>query len=312
MNQTDTITHHAVAVAVHDTAKAHVQKPVAVHDTTHRVSKPTAVRQILPKDTLAKDTLAVDTVHKTHVYGITLTPPKYPKVEVNAADTTGMSWVIGGLLLLFCIIGIRFHNNRRYVATLFQNLVDVRTRMNVFDETVRETSFLVLLNLLWSCSAGILLYGLLCHTTGFAAQYGFNLHALTTHPSLSIAICMGIGVAYTCFMSLAYVIVGNVFADSVKAKMWLKGYTAGQGLLSTIYFILALLMLSHPEWGEILLWIAAGMLILTKIVFIWKGFRIFFTQISSWVLFLCYLCSLEIVPLILTYLAAIFICSLLH
>lgn len=267
---------------------------------------------VLPKDTVAADTVAKDTVSKTHVYGITLTPPKLPTVAANNTDSIGMSCVIGGIILLFCIIGIRIHNNRRYLTTLFQNLVDVRTRSNVFDETVRETSFMVLLNLLWSCSAGVLLYGLLRFTVPSNPFCSFGIPALKTHTAASMAICMGVMLVYTCFMSLSYTLVGTVFANREKAKMWLKGYTSGQGLLSFAFFILALLYVSHPEWAQELLWTVVGSFVLTKIVFIWKGFRIFFTQISSWVLFLYYLCSLEIVPLILTYLAAILLCGLLH
>ncbi|MDE6338919.1 MAG: DUF4271 domain-containing protein [Muribaculaceae bacterium] len=51
-----------------------------------------------------------------------------------------------------------------------------------------------------------------------------------------------------------------------------------------------------------------GIIGIGKIVFIYKGFRIFFQQLRSWLLFLCYLCSLEIVPLILAYLLAYQIC----
>ena len=44
-----------------------------------------------------------------------------------------------------------------------------------------------------------------------------------------------------------------------------------------------------------------AMLILVKFVFIIKGFRIFFTESSLWVVFLYYLCSLEIVPMVITF-----------
>ncbi|MDE5870106.1 MAG: DUF4271 domain-containing protein, partial [Muribaculaceae bacterium] len=64
-------------------------------------------------------------------------------------------------------------------------------------------------------------------------------------------------------------------------------------------------------WTVGLLEIAAGVFILGKIMFIYKGFRIFFNQISSWMLFLYYLCSVEIVPLILTYFATLQLCSIL-
>ncbi len=266
----------------------------------------------VPADSLSSsETLGSDTIKKADRYGITLKGPVVPEVVANETDSFGLSIVTGGVILLFCVIGIRFHNNSKYITTMLRNLIDVRVRTNVFDDTVRETSFMVLLNFLWSCSAGILLYGLLCATVPDNPAASFGISGLHTHPALSMAICIGVGIVYTCFMAVAYFMVGTVFAGKIKARLWLKGYTAGQGFLSFVYFFLALLLISHPEWGVGILWVAAGWLILAKIVFIWKGFRIFFTQISSWVLFLYYLCSLEIVPLILTYLAAILLCGFL-
>lgn len=268
-------------------------------------------------DTVAKaaaDSVALaDSVPaKAKEYGITLQAPAVPEVAANPGDSYGMSYIIGGLAILFFIIGLRFRNNVKYVTAMLHNLVDVRLRSNAFDETVRETSFILLLTFLWSCSAGIVLWSVLGFTMPDNPAASFGLPSLHTNPSGTIAVCMGVGVAYTCLMALAYFTVGTVFTDAVKAKMWVKGFTAGLGLLSVAFLPLSMLLLFYPEWTEILLWTALGLFLMAKIVFIWKGFRIFFTQISSWVLFLYYLCSLEIVPLILTYLAALWLCSLLH
>lgn len=263
-------------------------------------------------DIAVSDSIARDTISMEHVYGVLLTPPQQAHAIMRDGRSSGMSYIFGGMILLFCIIGIRFHNSRRYVAAMLRSLVEVRIRNNVFDETIRETSFLVLLNLMWSCSAGVLLYGLLVLTMPDNPFYSYGLPVLETGKSLSLAVCMGVGVVYTCFMSVAYYVVGSVFSDAEHARMWLKGFTASQGLLSFIYFPLALLILCRPDWTETLLWIGMGAFLLSKTVFLWKGFRIFFIQISSWVLFLYYLCSLEIVPLILTYMAAMWFCSLLQ
>ena len=271
----------------------------------------TAAPRTATPHTVAVDTVAADTVPaREKVFGVTLEMPERPTVE-RAVKNDGLSWILGGMFILFFTIGLRFRNNQKYVTSLLRNLVEVRVRQNVFDETVRETSFLILLNLLWSCSAGIILCRLIAHTVGNNPIWSFGIPALTTSPSLCMAICMGVMIVYTCFMALCYLMVGSVFSDLVKAKMWLKGFAASQGLLSILYFPLAMLLLFYPEWADILFWTALCTFLLAKIIFIWKGFRIFFTQFSSWVLFLYYLCSLEIVPLILTYWVACFLCGLL-
>ncbi len=275
--------------------------------------KPSTIQQSTVIPYTANDsTAAADSLSaRPKNYGVLLEAPVPPEVPRKESDSFGMSCILAGLFLLFCIIGLRFRNNSKYIAALLRNLVEVRVRSNVFDETVRETSFIVLLNLLWSCSAGMVLCALLAYTMPTAPEASYGIQALSTHPALCTAICMGIMILYTCMMALAYFTVGSVFSDVVHARMWLKGFLASQGLLSVIFFPLALMLLYYPQWSEYLLWGALGSLLLGKIVFIWKGFRIFFTQFSSWVLFLYYLCSLEIVPLILTYWAASLLCSLL-
>lgn len=282
--------------------------PAPVSTPSPRVEKPHAGASgtILPRDSVATDSVAADTL-KTKTFGIVLEAPEHPVPVSRTDNSSGMSYIIGGLSIIFFIIGLRFRNNRKILGSMLHNMVDVRMRGNAFDETVRETSFVLLLNILWGCCAGIVLWGTL--SLGQPGQ--IPLPALTLRPAASIAVCMGAGVAYTFLMALAYLTVGTVFSDSVHARMWLKGFTSGIGILSIIWFPLALLILFYPEWRENLLWTTLGLFLLVKIVFIWKGFRIFFTQISSWVLFLYYLCSLEIVPLILTYLAALQLCLLL-
>ncbi|MDE6804770.1 MAG: DUF4271 domain-containing protein, partial [Muribaculaceae bacterium] len=116
---------------------------------------------------------------------------------------------------------------------------------------------------------------------------------------------------YTLFMMGVLWLTGIIFTDRNRAALWVKGYAAAQGLLSFIFFPLALLCQSYPGEQMTFLYVAGGALVLAKLIFIWKGLRIFFNQFSSWVLFLYYLCSLEIVPLILTYIAAVLLCVLL-
>lgn len=219
----------------------------------------------------------------------------------------GASAVVLLLILMFCAVGLRFRNNVKYVGAIVSDLIEVRERHNAFDDTVRETSFLVMLNILWSLSAGVIIY---CAIKAMLPVSPVNSIALKGNPALFMMICMGVAVAYSAFMALAYLLVGNVFADRRHAEMWVKGFAASQGLLSLFFFPLALLCLCYPQYIVTLLWVALGAFTLAKIIFIWKGFRIFFTRISSWVLFLYYLCSLEIIPLFITFFAALQLCLL--
>lgn len=240
------------------------------------------------------DSVAADSVAAEPRFGIVLqAEPESGSLPRPESADAGMSWVVGTLMVIFLIVAIRYRSNTKYAKALVREMLGVRERGNVFDDTVRETSFLVLLNLMWVCSGGVL--------------FGALVGAPATPAGIGIS--AGIVAAYTLFMLTAYYIIGNVFSDARHASMWVRGFAAGQGIGSLAVFPLALLHICYPSMTEIWLMIAGGVLFLIKIVFIWKGFRIFFTQTASWLLFLYYLCSLEIVPLILTYVAACHIFS---
>lgn len=241
--------------------------------------------------------------------GIILEDPA-SKLSEPVADngSFGTSWVVLALLVLFCAVSLRFRNNYRYISVIFSDLVDVRERHNAFDDTVRETSFLLLLNILWCFSAGVMLYKALEWSSGYAAAAGFSF-SIGDNPTLGTALCVGVMVAYALVMSLAYYIVGIVFSDRHQTKIWMKGYYASQGLSSVALFPLSILVVGYTPWTDGLLLSAGIVFILAKLIFIFKGFRIFFSQVSSWLLFLYYLCSLEIVPLVLVYIGAAVLCS---
>lgn len=245
-----------------------------------------------------------DSMRGNEMSGLILEDPVIVEVAPSVV-TDGMSWIYGGLALLFCIVALYVRNSGRYFKALFSDLTDTRERHNVFDDTVKETSFLILLNILWAASAGVLLWQTLTLLPQLP-EYSFSI---PDRPAPGIAICAGVSLAYVTAMMLAYWVIGNVFTDRRRTAMWLRGAGAANGIQAFVLFPTALLALTQPQWTSILLIIAAAAFLLGKIVFIFKGFRIFFNQISSWLLFLYYLCSLEIIPLILTYGLTLEICS---
>lgn len=227
-------------------------------------------------------------------YGILLSKPQeYAGAPVRSDGDLGVSFVFLGIFLLFLIISIRFRNNIKYVLAMIRSMVETRTRQNVFDDTVRETSLIVLLNLLWCCCVGILLY------SGYT--YFFAPTVMPERMALGMVTGMGFSGVYVVFMVVMYLCVGWVFSDKSHSELWLKGYVASQALSAPAMFVLCLIGICMPDLVLEVLFAASFVFILAKMIFIWKGYRIFFNQFSSWVLFLCYLCSLEIVPLVICY-----------
>ena len=255
---------------------------------------------ILASDTAASDSIPADTPAPDTTYMLVIDPPEpTPLPEVPRDATSGLSWVLAAMLVIFGVVAIRYRHNSKYLASMFKDAVNTRLRANVFDETVRERSLVFLLNVLWCVSAGVLLYTLVAWTTRDASPADSLVFRLNPLNPLGLGIGIGVAACYLTFLTIAYQVVGNVFSDATHTRLWVNGFTATSGLATLIFFPLALGALSWPAYDYGIL-IAAGVgLLATKSVFIWKGFKIFFNESRSWLLFLYYLCSLEIVPLVL-------------
>ena len=227
-------------------------------------------------------------------YGLLLTPPvqeeSSPRREGNG---NGVSIILSGFFILALIIALRYRDNVKYILAIVNDLMTTKVRQNVFDDTVKETSLLVLLNILWCASVGILGYCVLSNTMGTGQS--------TVGMAEGMLIGMAIAAVYSVFLYLSYLTVGWVFSDRSHSELWVRGFAASQALMAPAFFITALLAICCPYQSGIIGVFAIGVFIVGKLAFILKGYRIFFNQFSSWVLFLCYLCSLEIVPLVLCY-----------
>ena len=211
------------------------------------------------------------------------------------------SWIYVILFSIFFIVCIRVRGNFKFIGAFFRDLAVVRERENLFDATMRETSLIFLLLLLSGCSIGVLLY---YAVPLFGSAVKAGMPQLGFHVSgqlLSTLACMLIACGYIGMMWVCYTVVGRVFSDTLHTWLWVRGFTAGTGLGAAVFLPLALLALTYPSHAAQIVAAAFGMLILVKFLFIVKGFRIFFTESSLWVVFLYYLCSLEIVPLVITF-----------
>ncbi|MCM1490156.1 MAG: DUF4271 domain-containing protein [Muribaculum sp.] len=218
-------------------------------------------------------------------------------------DQNDVSWIYLLLFVIFFLTCTRVKGNFKFAGAFLRDVIGVRERENMFDVTVRETSFMLFAVLLSSCSLGVLLCKGVLH-------YGNLVWSPADIPDITISyegilipmgICMGLACAYTGLMWLTYYSVGHVFSDNLHTKMWVRGFTSSIALGGAVFLPLALIALAYPEYSPTITIVGLFMLILVKIVFIVKGFRIFFTESSLWVVFLYYLCSLEIIPMTITF-----------
>lgn len=252
----------------------------------------------VPTDTV--DTVAAEPVI---VKGIVLVDDRgLPEATPRPAESHDMSWILLGLFALFALLCVRLSRNMSFVKKMLTDLVTTRDRQNLFDNTVREKSLMTLMTVMCGMTTAILLYELLL-TQGLLPA-GLSMPA-------GIGMCCVATGAYCALMPLVYLSLGNVFSNSHETLLWLRGFTASQGVIGLLLFPVALVELFYPAAAGVLVPLSLVLFGIIKIVFICKGFRIFFVNPNAYLLFFYYLCSLEIVPLILTYFGANALCHLL-
>lgn len=266
----------------------------SIPDTAVTIPDTIAGIGVMPPDSAAIAAKADSIARATLTKGLVMIDPYSGPAESRPATSEGLSWGAAVLALVFCLAGLRYRSNAKYLRGLLRDTIELRERNNMFDDTVRESTFKLLLLILTAGSLGLLLYAVMPLLPGFPAQGG-------EMAALACVVCVS---AYLFAVPLLCLGFGSVFTGVPLAKEWTKGFTSGMGLLALPAFPAALIALFWPP-GALPAAITVGIFFcIVKLLFIWRAFRIFMRESSSWVLFLYYLCNLEFVPLTLTFVAA--------
>lgn len=196
---------------------------------------------------------------------------------------------IGVLVVVTLLLGcLGAGGIRRALRSYRTALWSVRRRQNAFDDT-HGAPFLasLILAVVTIVFGGLALY---CSQPESAS------------PTFAGALC-GIGVAagYYIFQYCAYSTVGYAFSTPSGRSMWLAGFTATMAYTGLALVVPVLLLLFVPQWHYPLLWVCGGLFLAGKVIFIGKGFRIFYHQMGSLLYFILYLCALEIIPVLALY-----------
>ena len=215
----------------------------------------------------------------------------------------------GSMLLVLAVIFITtvsYRKGYKYVADFFHNISSVRERQNLFeDHTVKETQIMTALTANTCISGAILLYiayGFLYHPVEPAATpvFGF-VAALSAFTALFHIAMLGL-----CWL------LGFIFSDKLSTGLWLDGVKASASMLGVMLAPITFAILIFPAFVKTGLIMAIILYFLARIIVIYKAFRIFFNNLQSLLYFILYLCSVEIVPVVLSFAGAMNLCRILH
>ncbi len=217
-------------------------------------------------------------------------------------DTPSMVLLLLGLLAM----AMSYHTGYKYIENFFHNMFSTRRRENMFeDHTVNETGILA---------------ALLANTfivEGFITYFAVQLFrpdlasSLQSSVFLHIAAFCAIAAGFYVIQWLVYKLLGYTFSDKVGSKLWIDGFNASQSFLGLLLLLVLVPLMLFPASGKMLLTVAALVYVVARLIFIYKGFRIFYSNMTSCIYFLLYLCAVEIVPLALVAGVTVWVCGIL-
>ncbi|MBR5030756.1 MAG: DUF4271 domain-containing protein [Muribaculaceae bacterium] len=237
-----------------------------------------------------------------------------PVVEVPAAgnarthntsplhDTGSMIMFLLSCLFLFT----SYRLGRTYISNLAHNMFSTKGNDDLFSEHTSGDTRIIIALLINTClMEGIMLfYGLSWYNQALtiSLQNSVFLHVLV----FTLA-----AVVFNALQLLLYRLIGFTFADDTLTNMWVGGFISSQATLGLCLFPIAIITLLFPSAIKLMVIFSIILYILARIVFIWKGFRIFFNNFSSSIYFILYLCAVEIVPPLLALAGTVYVCSIL-
>lgn len=203
-------------------------------------------------------------------------PPSY-------INSTPLAALLMGTLVL---AALNAGSMRRALKAYRAELWSVRHRPNVFDdEQSVPVHIAAVLALVFVVFGGVVLY---------------NLHGVPSPATFAGATAsMGLLGAYYIFQRCAYWLVGYTFTTVDGMRRWLGGFAATQAYAGLALIAPALLLMFQPQWQSTLVAISLSIYFAARILFIAKGFRIFYQNFWSLLYFILYLCTLEILPMLI-------------
>lgn len=218
-------------------------------------------------------------------------------------DSVSMTLLLLGVLL----ITLSYNKGYMYIANFAHNMFSTRKRENLFDDhTVSDLGILSALIFNTCVAMGLIAY----YAIGYLVP-GMQA-AMGHHVSMIVVMLVAWSLLFYLAQLALYYVLGFTFGDRLATSIWTSGFKASQSLLGLLLLPVAIILMVYPNTMRIMLLTALTLYICARIVFICKGFRIFFNNLQSSVYFILYLCAVEIVPPVLYCAGAITLCNFLQ
>lgn len=199
--------------------------------------------------------------------------------------------VVAVIIVLLLALAISFNPIKRIFRGLTKKLLSVRMRES-FDQTTASEQRVVILLIFQT-----IIYSAVIANAALALAYpGHYISDAATTGLLAALFTI-----YYIYQIVVYNLVGYTFTSPEYKTLWIEGFTSSQTLVGFTLIIPGLTVLFYPDLTTEAVFLSAFLYLFARVIFICKGFRIFYTNSASLVYFILYLCSLEIVPVIILF-----------
>ena len=196
-------------------------------------------------------------------------------------------------LLAMFFVTMSLRKGFKYVDNFKKNLFSIKKRDNVFEDHNTVNEFITLIALIANTC---IMEGILINCA-ITVYYPSMLH--TSNIFTYIITFIAMMAAFYLLQLSAYLMLGYVFATKTNTTLLIKGFNASQALLGILLTPIVIRLLVYPTYAHTFISLFVFLYFLCRITFIIKGFRIFYTNYTSIFYFILYLCSGEIVPLLI-------------
>ncbi|MGM9803748.1 MAG: DUF4271 domain-containing protein [Muribaculaceae bacterium] len=207
-------------------------------------------------------------------------------------------------LMSMFMVTICFRYGFKYFANFSKNLFSLKKRDNLFDDhsTVNEMFTLMALIANTCIMESILIHcSLWAHFSQLVSQHNIFFY---------VATLLGISLLFYLLQLFAYLILGYTFTNKINTGLLIKGLNASQALLGLFLIPLVIFMLVYPLYQNVFIVMFCILYAACRLLFIIKGYRIFFVNYTSIFYFILYLCSGEIIPLLAIYSGIMYLYSI--
>lgn len=214
--------------------------------------------------------------------------------------TSGNSGILTVIVTLFVILSLNFKECKKLFVRFAEELRSNKKRKNAFDEHSNHESRLTVLTIVqYLVYGGIILAGIVTSRNYEMISNDYDFSTLAT--------AILIFAVYYVFQICAYEVTGYTFGGAGSGVRWLRALNASQSLAGLGLIFPALMILFYPQATFAMSIVGCVVYVIARLIFISKGFSIFYNNIFSLLYFILYLCALEIIPVIYLYKVAVLI-----